>query len=73
MATTPAVLLTLALAGYLVSMLGAAAGLQTAVALGQMLSLTCVAMLALWAYSRYRSLTMVLLHVCATSVITLYV
>ncbi|RVE49770.1 hypothetical protein evm_005500 [Chilo suppressalis] len=52
MAGTPLVLAALALLGYLVSSISSAMGIQTGVALGQILAITAAAMLALWGYSR---------------------
>ncbi|KAL0868832.1 hypothetical protein ABMA27_007192 [Loxostege sticticalis] len=52
MAITPAVLAVIMLLGYLLGVLGSAVGVQTFVAVGQMITITAGGMLALWGYSR---------------------
>ncbi|XP_028171840.1 atlastin-like isoform X2 [Ostrinia furnacalis] len=52
MAITPAVLAVLMLLGYLLGVLGSGVGVQTLVAVGQVLTITAGAMLTLWGYSR---------------------
>ncbi|XP_063387506.1 atlastin-like [Cydia fagiglandana] len=52
LAGTPAVFATLAILGYLLSVLGAAAGVQTVVAVGQAVAMASLVLLAVWAYTR---------------------
>ncbi|XP_052756538.1 atlastin-like [Galleria mellonella] len=52
MAGTPAVLVALVILGYLLSVLGGAFGLQTLVAVGQMIIISSTVTLGVWAYSR---------------------
>ncbi|KAJ8723619.1 hypothetical protein PYW07_007599 [Mythimna separata] len=53
MLSTPLVFLALLLVGYLLSVLGSTFGVQTAVALGQAVTLGAAGMLAVWLYTRW--------------------
>ncbi|KAI5634591.1 atlastin-1 [Phthorimaea operculella] len=52
LAGTPAVYAVMAILGYLLSVLGSTLGIQTVVAVGQMIAIASCVILAVWSYSR---------------------
>lgn len=50
---TPIVFVLLSVVGYVLSLVGAALGVQTLAALGQAAAVSALVMLAVWSYTRY--------------------